>query len=352
MAGTHPLTPRPPRTRRTKNFWEPIYNPSTVERFPYADWRTACEHGATWKTLSSRDLSDVVQGGFFPKAKNVQFMSCDFFGSVETVVVFENCKFLYCDFGLSAWRRAKFTNCEFNNTSFTQCEFVECEFRGCDWISTGLSGNETRFDKTLIDNPKDFVDSAFLNIDDDILKSRGTNRDRQLVRFWETKSVVARQLYNDLKSTGDEDSFYKACKAFIQATCRYKFERAWRPGKRKDGIPHRKYTLRLISTILEMGLIRLIASINKWGESVIRPLLLLIACFIVFSVVYFGFGFESFHGSVRKSFEITSIAGYTRGAKVSPTFGLLLAEWLNLVSAIVFYTVFFSTIVSKICRVR
>ncbi len=329
-----------------------MYNPLAVDSFPYGDWHASCKHGAAWKTLGASELSDVVRSGFFPKAKDVTFTSCDFFGFFETVVVFEGCKFIQCDFGLSAWRRAKFTNFEFHNTSFTQCEFIECEFRSCDWMGTGLSGNETRFDKTLIDNPEQFVDSAFLNIDDKTLKSKGTSRDKQLVRFWETKSVVARQLYNDLKSTGDEDSFYKACKAFIQATCRYKFERAWRPGNRKDGIARRRYTPKLFAAIFEIVLIRLIASINKWGESVIRPLIFLALCFFVFSGVYFALGFEPFPGSIRKSFEITSVAGYTRGASAEPTKALLVTEWLNLVSAIVFYTVFFSTIVSKICRVR
>jgi hypothetical protein len=291
----------------------------------------------------------------YPKITGVAFKNCDFFGFFDKIarsIVFEGCDFDFCDFGLSTWKRAKFTNCNFRHTSLTQSTFIECEFRGCSWEHTGLSGNETRLERTLVDNPHSLVASAFIRLDEEVLLSKKKSRDQQIVRFWETKAVVARQLYNDLKFVGDEDSFYKACRTFITSTSRYKFERIWRPVKRKDGVKRRVNPLLLVASLSEIALIRLVAEINNWGESIIRPLFLLILCFMLFAFAYYFSAGTTFLHAASKSFEITSVAGYTRGANPLAGHAERLVEWANLAIAIFIYTVLFSTIIAKICRVR
>lgn len=355
IMATYPRTPRKPRTRRTNNYWEPVYEPNAAQSFPYADWNHVKKHGASHFTLDATDLEHDVTSRFFPKFENISFKNSDFFGyfdKIASVIVFENCDFDSCDFGLSTWRRAKFTGCTFRRTSLTQCTFIECEFRECSWSEIGLSGNETRLEKTLISNPGDFVNAAYLNLDEAVLSKKGKSRNGQLIKFWESKAVVARQIYNDLKFVGDEDAFYIACKTFITCTSRLKLERILRPGKRKDGIRRRVDILKLTAAILEIGFVRLIASINNWGESVARPAILLFLCFCTFSLLYWLSADFTFYHAIAASFEITSVAGYTRGATSNPPHPLRVLEWCNLAAAIIIYTTFFSTIVAKVCRVR
>ena len=346
---------RAPRTRRTQNYWEPIYQPKAADLFPYGLWSDAQKQGATQKTLDANDLlpSGSPLKGF--KFKGLSFTTCDFFGPFDRLnrtFVFEDCTFFQCDFGLTTWKRAKFTNCKFSYSSFTQSTWIECEFRGCTWEHVGLSGNETRLERTYIDNPSAFIDAAHLMIDEQTLSAYKRTRNGQLVKYWETKSVVARQLYNDLKQVGDEGAFYDSCKAFISTSYRYRFEKLWRPEKRRDGVVPPRNPFALGAALLDLAFVRLVASINKWGESVSRPLLLLAAIFVVFGLFYhIAHGIPIF-ASYAKSFEVTSIAGYTRAVAPTTSKGLRLTEWANLLASLLVYTVLISTIVAKVCRVR
>ena len=349
-----PATPsKPARGRRTRSYWEPIYEPNCKEAFPNARWADAQKHGASARTLAAGDLEAELQQGIATRFSGVAFKNCDFFGhfdKIDRTLIFEQCEFDFCDFGLSTWRRAKFTNCRFRHSSLTQCTLIECEFRKCTWESIGLSGNETRFERTYVDNPCALVDSKFLNLHVKSLGMSKANRGREIVRHWETKSTVARQLYNDLKFVGDERAFYEACRCFLLCSAKHSLWNSRYPGKDADGRDRRASLMGLAAASLELTLFHLFGILNKWGASVSRPLMALVAVFAIFVLIYWtGYGI-GFAGSVAKSFEITSVAGYTPNPNAPRL--LRLTEWLNLVLAIIAYTVFFATAVAKIARVR
>lgn len=349
------VTQRPPRNRRTKSYWEPIYEPNCNERFIDADWPAVQLHGAATKTLSAEALAECLAQGTVPRFSSISFRNCDFFGyfsQIERVLVFENCDFDFCDFGLSTWKRAKFTNCSFRHSSFTQCTLIECEFRRCSWESMGLSGNETRFEACYFDNPCELVDSRYLNIKVEALKLAKTTRSRQMVRHWDTKATVARQLYHDLKAVGDEKAFYEACRCFVISSAAHGLRAALYPGIDKNGRNRWPSPFKVSTAILEIGCLYTFGWLNRWGASVARPLLMLVGTFILFSLIYTYSSTHDLLSGFSKSFEITSIAGYTRGATSEPSALMRLTEWANLSAAIVCYTVFFATAVAKIARVR
>src|SRR4051812_36520253 len=127
------------RSRRTKNFWEPFYNPATPDNFQDHDWLFNNETGPTYRVFDALKAPLVN----FLKIENVLFTFCDFSGVFEKSIVFKDCKFSNCDFGLSTFKNVKFTRCEFKLTSFTQTTITNSEFRDCKFNKIGISGNAT-----------------------------------------------------------------------------------------------------------------------------------------------------------------------------------------------------------------
>lgn len=91
--------------------------------------------------------------------------------------------------------------------------------------------------------------------------------------------------------------------------------------------------------------------LNKWGVSASRPFLALIVCWIGFGYIYENLSFSvEVNRPYQKSFDITFLVGY--GNQVSTDAGLTIMQNVNVVVAIVIYTVCFATVVSKLSRAR
>lgn len=342
-----------PRARRTRSYWEPIYEPKLVDKFPVADWIAAKEQGSTNKTLIAENLKDQMRDLKGANFKGIKFTKCDFFGKfseIENTLVFKDCEFESCDFGLSTWRRAKFSGCTFRRCSLTQSTWLDCEFRDCHWEDIGLSGNETILDGTYISNPEKIVSSTYLNLDEDVLSKAGKTRNEQILRCCETKSVVSRNIYNQNKLNGDEEAFYEACRVYARSNLQYSYAIQIIKIKDKEGVVAKRNWVKIIYAFLEMYLIEIIALVNGWGARILRPLFVMIGIWIIFSITYIWSG-GTVSASLFKSLDITLVAGYTRAVSTDVSKTTIL-ECVHLFVSIFVYTIFFGTIVARISKVR
>lgn len=231
--------------------------------------------------------------------------------------------------------------------------FIECEFRGCKWKNIGLSGNSTNIERCLITNPEKFIRAGYTNTDASDLKRNNKTLTVQLCALEETKSTVSRNIYNSHKITGDDDSFYRSCKIYTLQSIRSKIHRVPKfPTKWADIATEQIKRKTRYFYLFEYIIMYTFGQCNRWGSSASLPLVLLALNWLAFSVVYF-LGLEySLVESISKSFEISSIAGYTKGA-TSTDFGAeRTLEWLNLSISIILYTIFFATTTTKVSRVR
>lgn len=97
----------------------------------------------------------------------------------------------------------------------------------------------------------------------------------------------------------------------------------------------------------------LVGVINWWGARLFQPLLILISISIVFSMFYehVDWSYE-IKQPWQKSFDIATLAGYSNQVVSAQPAALRLVEGIQLLASIFLYTVFFSTIVSRISRSR
>lgn len=351
---------RPPllRTRRLSGWWEPTYNPDIAGEFAAGDW-TLPERAAHKKVFSASALQKALSDGAVKSLKfsRIRFGTCDFSGGFDIghrTIIFDKCEFIDCDFGLSTWKRAKFTGCTFDGCSLSQSTWINSEFRRCRWSLMGISGNETVLDHVFIDNPDAFVSSAYTRLDAAILKEKGASPRFQKTRLEETKATVARNIYNNHKIMGDEQNFYEACKTYILQSSKAKiFDHASAVLDSGATIRNKlKSTWNLIGSLIELSILFSFGASNNWGGSVARPLGGIALTFGIFAILYGSLYEVSPSEAIERAFDITMIAGFTRSVTASDSGSILYASWLNLISAILFYTVFFATVVAKISRTR
>ena len=345
----------PDRTRRVKAWWEPTHAPELVNRLRYGNWALP-ENAAHEKLFTPRDFRS--QAGARSSARSyfkARFTSCDFSGRFDqdaAGISFTKCDFENCDFGTSTWGRVKFRECSFKRCSFSQSTWRGAEFRECHWEEIGFSGNETILHSVFISNPQMFIDAGYTNLDERVLTDRGVTRVFQLDRLQETKSTVARNIFNSHKTTGDDATFYKAFStyskqygSFLQSSSLSNLRNA--KGWRKIG-----HLPQVAISVAERRLNNAFGWITLWGSSATRPLLCLCGELVVFSSLY-KLCFElSAYEAFTNAFDITSIAGYTRAVTMGVTAYFFFAAALNLVTAILFYSAFFSVAFNKISRVR
>lgn len=102
-----------------------------------------------------------------------------------------------------------------------------------------------------------------------------------------------------------------------------------------------------------MVILSVFGSINKWGASVIRPIICQMLNFILFASIY---QWRSVQWEVadpfKKSFDIMIIAGYTNHSSEGVVQQLWVAQSIQLLISVVFYTIIFSTIVARGSRAR
>ena len=345
------------RGRRTSSYWEPIYDPNLKDGFEVGEWRFDHEQGPRRQRFFANDLIKDSK----PKIsiiENVRFFECDFQGvfQTDTQLVFKKCHFELCDLGLSTWINVKFSKCRFKKSSLTQAKFTDCELRDCDWAEVSFSGNATDFEACVITNPKRFIAAGYTNLDERVLSDHKAQKSYQKMRNELTKATTARHLLSNAKQMGSNREYYEAVETFERQQSSSNISNSvYELGRSKNILRIIKHAVALAYFLLEMGLLCLFGFLNGWGGRPLQPLLAIIANWLIFALAFWAYAKwcgDIGSSPLLKSFNIAGLAGYS--LEVSPTNSQLLTsiQVVELVIAIVLYTVFFSTVVSRMSRVR
>lgn len=345
------MTTPPSRTRRAHCYWEPIYDPSLVGKLKGRDWNFGTDTGPTKSYFDLAGIKPFVEGGGSRVFKNIRFSECDFQGisSNDSQVVFDKCEFLNCDLSLSTFINFKFSKCIFRGSSFGQTTFRDVEFRDCAWERMAVSSNETVLENVFISNPSDFNKSLWTQLDKQILPKK-VSKINQWHRHELTKSTIARMLLNNHRELGDDRTFYESVRVFEIQQSYAKFCRAVFNTINKARPASLWYFLVAIFWIAELCLLRIFGMLNAWGASALRPLIALIALFIAGGLYYSNI--KSISLPFQASFDVTTVAGYTKAVSADASASLQATFSAHLLIALVFYTVFFATIVARLSRVR
>lgn len=354
MAKT-PVSPPAARRRRTASYWEPIYDPADTTPFPTHDWDFQHNRAPAHVTLSDAGLQASVLAGRGARFNSIRFVKCDFFGLFDLApreIVFYECTFEECDFGLTTWKRAKFTRCTFVRSSFSQSNWTDCEFRACKWKQIGLSGNATDIKTTIITNPAAFVGAAYTNLDADVLKSKGVSPVYQDMRLQMTKATLARSIVRMMLDIGDEGAYYDAVKLDANASITSKmFERAYEV--RTASVSRRLVAAaRYVFYALEYAVLNAAGAVNAWGRSVGRPVCVGAVLIAIFALIYSAIDNVAIFEAAIKSADITLLAGYTAYSGADVALFPRLVMLGNMLIGVLWYIVFVPTLVNRISRVR
>lgn len=338
--------------RRAECWWEPIYNPKLQGVLKRGSWDFTESAGPSESYFRGSDLHDATTIGEQHEIKSVTFVDCDFQGKFdpETIVMFEDCRFVRCDFAYSYWRDSHFRQCHFEDCSFSLASFSRCQFRENTWRALGFSGSKTDFEKCHVTNVKDLIDAGVSQ------KEPGNESRRHALYQWYrlqgTKAHLSRTLLSSHEATGDDTTFYETARVHdlqqsYSVIARHVFNLAF-----SEDYGRVKAIIGLMLGLLENALLRFFGRLNAWGGSVLRPLVGLVGLQLLFSAIYWFCAQISWHAAFQKSFNITILAGYTLEYG-SETKGILLfVQNLHAAISIVIYTVFFGTVISRLSRVR
>lgn len=279
--------------KRTRSHWEPIFSPATnFEQFKEFDWNFQ-NVNAVKNLYCNADIlkSKIIENPRF-KIQKFSFESCDFAGEFNfSKITFSECKFHNCDMGDNVWLNIKFSKCEFINFSFSTVKFHSSQFIECSWLNIGISSNEMHFVNCLLTNPCEFINSAYTNIDKEILKQEKTNPEYQLYRLEGTKAKAARMILSNLQMVGDDDAFYEAVKCYTTQVIFAKISA--RKQQIKSSTQWHKiifHFLIKIGLILELFILSLSGRINGWGASVGRSASFGILLALIFTLIYYSLG--------------------------------------------------------------
>jgi Pentapeptide repeats (9 copies) len=336
-------------SRRQICFWEPIYSPEHVVALDAYDWDFDRDAGPSRRFVSGPSLNDKIVRGDTFKVFDVTFKDCDFQGHFKpnTLLLFDNCTFSGCDFAHSDWKDAHFRDCKFIDSSISLAAFEGCEFRDCTWSRIGF-GSKTTFHRCFVNNPSELISASvsLRNPKDPTLE----HRVYQWFRLLGTRAHVLRALMISHQVTGDEHTYYEIVKLH-QLQCpkaragEYIYNIFFSNGKRLSG------ALGLLSSSGDYLILRSLGFLNNWGVSASRPFIALAMCWGGFGLLYQQLDFTvPVPHPFQKSFDITFLVGY--GNQVSADPSLQLFQSAHALIAIVIYTVFFATLVSKLSRSR
>jgi uncharacterized protein YjbI with pentapeptide repeats len=295
--------------------------------------------------------------------RNVTFTSCDFQGHFynKAQIVFDHCHFVNCDLSLSTWENVKFSKCNFNKASFGQAIIKNCEFRSCKWSKIAISPNGTELFSTYFSNPSEFISAASTNLDTEVLREHAKSAEEQALRLQNTKATIARRILKMLQEEGDEDAFYDAVKTFMlqNATSEMASKTLGKLELKtlnKRGMSGCFKSLCLsfqwFAWLLEREVLRIFGAINRWGASVTRPVGCMLVSFLVFSLIYEMFATTTISaGPIQKSFDISILAGYSNYHK-EENIETYIMQNIQIIISVIFYALFFSTIINRVSRVR
>lgn len=338
--------------RRSTNWWEPIYGPEVkMVGEPY-DWdldRDSCPHR---RFIPGEKLTEKAKAGETLTVKNITFSQCDFQGRFQAnpIVMFDGCRFIDCDFAYSSWSGAHFKECSFIDSSLALAGFEKCEFRDCTWERIGVSGNKTDLVRTFIENPNALIAAmvSHRNPADPSTK----HACNQWYRLASTKAHVLRAIMLSHATVGDEHVYYRTVELHELQRNRARVQEDW--FRIRFAPWHQKLWSILQAPFHALNLILMWAFglTNGWGESVSQPSLLFGAIYVVFGLVYSAAPFSTLIDHPwQRSFDITLLIGFTNH-NCPGDWPLTLVQDLHAALSIILYTVFFSTLISKLSRTR
>lgn len=343
------------RTKRIENWWEPVYDKETPA-FDLGVWNgDRCHENRTFKRFNG--------GSIQKKIKNVTFKNCDFEDDFdEKRYVFEDCKFIKCDFGGSKWKKSKFRSCEFRLTSFSLSTFHDCEFRDCTFVKIAFSGNATDITDTIVTNPMAFISAAevFVAHLPDHISAK-----YQRAHLKITQSNLSRILMYNLSREGSESSYYDAvkCRTLMSARARYAQGLIDVYGKRRK-IKLKDLTLsdiwRFLGIYIDRGgalteemVLTLFGLMNAWGASISRALVSGFVFVAIFAIANYLKGDDDVFAAVSKTFEIFLLFGYTNyTSNLQISIQDRAVYILNASAGLVWYTIFITTVINKLTRQR
>lgn len=339
------------RTRRQKNWWEPIFDPTIEPITKRGSWDFTHDGNPRRQVFEDPGENTVVTGIVFEKV--------DFSGIFEHRVIFRQCTFKYCDFGLSSFHRAKFTGCEFFDTTFSMCTLEDCELRDCIFERISFSGNETILDRTLITNPSKFINGARAYLG-------GVPSDKskvyQTLKMFETKSTISRRLLSALSDEGSERAFYDGLRTSTISDNKARMALAAIDilnlqsrlrAKPLQSVLHFLWSVfKIVASMLDLLILFTFGLLNGWGKSLSRPIAAGILGVLLFSFAYDGQLAIPTSSSLMKSIEIWLLFGYTKYASVSNLIAAEKLQLANAASGLIWYAVTIPTIVNKLTRVR
>jgi hypothetical protein len=331
------------KTHRQKNFWEPTFKPELSPLTKIFDWNDLeYNNGPKECICEPFDKKDIV------RINKKFFVGCDFNNNFEfdNTFTFSECTFEDCHFGWSNWKNVKFQKCFFNCCAFGLTKFIGCQFIDCKYEKISVSANETVFDKCYL-NPQKMIDNIETNLGyPAILKERGTNIEYQKYRLVKTKAKIAKNLLNSLKDYGDEDMFILGRKVFSK---QYNYSRISEAAHIiRTGTFRRKfmYGFSFLPRLIEAMITPFFGYMNRWGYGIGRISIFGLFILIVFASIYYG-QTNRFLYSLVKSIDITLIAGYSKYTFSEMTFLEKFTQLLNMVLGILWFSLFFPTILTK-----
>jgi hypothetical protein len=339
--------------RRATNFWEPIYGPEvTMVGEPY-DWDLERGSDPTRRFIPGAALTEKIRNGETLTVKNIAFRECDFQGRFQatTIVMFDGCQFIGCDFAYSVWNSAHFKNCTFTASSLAMATFEKCEFRGCSWERIGVSGNKTDLVRTFIENPKALVAAMTSGLD----PKKATSKEHVLHQWYRlggTRAHVLRSIMLSHATVGDEHVYYRTVELHELQRNFARLQEDWYHLRFSPGDPRRRAFWQMPFHAVNLALMWAFGLTNGWGESVSQPSVLFGAVYGVFGLIYALVPFSPpIDHPWQKSFDITFLIGFTNHSHADQG-PLTLVQDVHAVLAVILYTVFFSTLISKLSRTR
>ncbi|MCW1431577.1 pentapeptide repeat-containing protein [Novosphingobium sp. JCM 18896] len=342
------------RRRRETCWWEPTYDPDLVGKLAEGVWDFAHARGPTRCFFRDDGYQDAAKASRH-KFSDVTFTDCDFGGFfvLEIQVAFNGCTFVNCDFGLTTWKNVKFSNCKFTKCSFGQTVFTNCEFRGCKWADIGLSPNMLELNSTYISNASELISAAYTNLDESVLSNKKVRREDQVVKLEHTKATISRRILRNLQEEGDEGAFYDAVKTFQIQQARARRFQARQDTADNPGILLSRSRLLHLSWTTEEFILKIIGKLNDWGASIVRPLAMTIALTVLMSCIYNWLCTPQIfpHAALQRSFDITILAGYSNYGSEKDKLTYFIQN-LHVALATLFHAITFTTIVTRLVRVR
>ncbi len=337
--------------RRRDCWWEPIFDPEFIlDRDPY-DWDLQRDAGPYRRFVPASTLTARIMPGETLEIRGILFRECDFQGSFEgdPIIMFEQCRFIGCDLAYSTWRRCHFKDCTFEGCSISLATFEACELRGCSWTNIGLS-SRTELSRTFLSNPGEIIKASVSGMDP--RSKTWEHRMHQWFRLRGTRAHFLRTVMLSHATTGDEHTYYETVKLheLQRSSARVAqdtYEAIFGSGSRRFlAIPA------MLLHSFNYIIMRALGALNGWGESAGRPFMALLTCWALFALIYSKVPFaRPITAPLQKSFDLTLLVGYGNQVPVADR-TLTIVQDLHVLAAIVIYSVFFATVISKLSRAR